>query len=170
MNKEIISQEFAQTYTALGDAVALFDAQNFNQIPYEGSWTAGQVAQHLKLANGNFAQVLNGDVADADRPIDQKIPILKDIFLNFQSKLQSPDFIKPQLVDYDREQMLAEIISLKQDLLKEIGSLDLSKECLSFEMPRMGRLTRLEAIYFIIYHTQRHTIQLQNIAKFLKLS
>ncbi len=47
-------------------------------------------------------------------------------------------------------------------------TMDLSKTCLAFELPVLGFLTRLEAIYFILFHTQRHIQQLKNIYQKLK--
>jgi hypothetical protein len=42
-------------------------------------------------------------------------------------------------------------------------SLDLTPTVLAFELPVIGSLTRLEAIRFVTYHTQRHNHQLKNI-------
>jgi hypothetical protein len=170
MNTDKLLAYFNEIFSDLENSILLFDEHWFNQIPFEGSWTPGQVVQHIKLSAGNFAHVLNGEVATTERPIDEKVAILKDIFLNYESKMKSPDFIKPPFDNYDKEQLLGEISAIKRDIAKEIPTLDLSKTCLAFELPRMGHLTRLEAIYFVIYHTQRHVNQLKNISKNLKLS
>ncbi len=167
MNTDQLLNYFNEVFTDLENTISSFSYETFNQVPFEGSWTPGQVVQHLKLANGNFVHVLNGEVAVTERPIDEKVPMLKSIFLNFQSKLNSPDFIKPQLVDYDRDQMYSDISKIKEDIGKAIPALDLSKTCLSFQLPNMGHLTRLEAIYFVIYHTERHVQQLKNIHQYL---
>jgi hypothetical protein len=169
MNKDALITSFNETFSDLEDTISLFDDYRFNQIPFEGSWTPGQVVEHIKLANGGFVHVLNGEVATTERPIDEKVATLKDIFLNFNTKLKSPDFIKPPIHDYDKEQLLVEISAIKKKIAKEIPALDLSKTCMSFELPGMGHLTRLEAIYFVIFHTQRHVHQLKNIYQYLKL-
>jgi len=170
MNTDKLLAYFNEVFSDLENSILLFDEHWFNQIPFEGSWTPGQVVQHIKLSAGGFVHVLTGEVATTKRPIDERVQLLKDIFLNFQSKMKSPDFINPPMDNYDKEQHLAEIGTIKRDIAKEIPALDLSKTCLSFELPKIGHLTRLEAIYFVIFHTQRHVQQLKNIHQFLKLS
>ncbi len=170
MKKEIILADFNQTYSDFENAISLFDEATFNQVPFEGSWTPAQVTQHILLSITGFANVLAGEVKDTDRPIDELIPKLKGIFLDFSTKLNSPDFIKPELKEYDQNRHLTKVKSLREAIAKEINDLDLSKTCLSFQMPTMGYLTRLEAIYFVIYHTQRHTHQLREIHRFQKKS
>ncbi|KQC01768.1 DinB family protein [Pedobacter sp. Hv1] len=163
MNKEIILKDFADTFSALSNLIAAFDAENFNKVPFENSWTAGQVAEHLILANTGFAAVLNAQVKETDRAIDELVPRLQSDFLNFEFKMQSPDFIYPESKAYDQTAQLAKIKEIQELTAKEVETLDLSKTCLAFELPVYGFLTRLEAIYFVIYHTQRHTHQLKNI-------
>jgi hypothetical protein len=167
MNTDRLLAYFNETFSELENSISLFDYQSFNQVPFEDSWTPGQVVQHLKLANGNFVHVLKGEVGTTERPIDEKVSVLKEIFLNFTTKLKSPDFIRPEITDYDKDQLLSAIKTIKQDIAKVIPGLDLSKTCLSFELPMIGHLTRLEAIYFVTFHTERHVNQLKNIHQYL---
>lgn len=168
INKDEIANELSEALSELLNAVELFDEIQYNKIPFENSWTAGQVVAHLSLSNNGFLDVLNAQVADTSRSIDEQKPQLKAIFLNFGNKMKSPDFILPQLKAYDREMQLSEIVKIRAGLIKAINDLDLSKTCISFPLPGLGNLTRLEAIYFVIYHTERHTHQLKEIYHFLK--
>jgi hypothetical protein len=54
---------------------------------------------------------------------------------------------------------------IKATIDHAIQTLELSRTCLAFEIPVYGFLTRTEAIYFVIYHTQRHIQQLKNISR-----
>jgi len=168
INKDEIANELSEALSGLLNAVELFDEIQYNKTPFENSWTAGQVVTHLLLSNNGFLEVLNAEVADTARAIGELQPQLKAIFLNFENKMKSPDFILPQLKAYDREIQLLEIGKIRAAFLKAINDLDLSKTCISFPVPGLGNLTRLEAIYFVIYHTQRHTHQLNEIYRFLK--
>lgn len=167
INKENIKIEFEQTFAHLIQLLGSFNDQEFNKIAFEGSWTAGQVAQHLKLANGNFGHVLNGNVENTVRSVDQHVASLKDIFLNFDVKYQSPEFILPKLQDYDRDKFLTEFEKVAKEISAAIQELDLTKTCMEFEFPGIGHLTRLEAVHFVIYHTQRHNHQLAEIKSML---
>ncbi|MDQ7950125.1 MAG: DinB family protein [Pedobacter sp.] len=170
MNKDLLIQEVKETFDGFMATVAKFDAATYNKVPFENSWTAGQVVQHIVLASQGFVQVLNGETKDTDRPFDQQIPVIKEIFLNFNSKLKSPDFILPEARDYDKDAHLALLDKINTAMMEAIPSLQLDQLCLGMELPNMGHLTRFEAIYFVIYHAQRHHHQLKNIAAFLKVS
>lgn len=64
---------------------------------------------------------------------------------------------------YEKAYLLGALQDIKAGLDHAVTTLDLTKTCLAFELPVFGYLTRLEAIYFVIYHTQRHLHQLKNI-------
>ena len=168
MNKETILEDFNTTFSALENAMNLFNEENFNEIPFEESWTAAQVAQHIILSIENFPSVLAGKTEETKRPVDQLIPMLKEIFMNFETKMKSPDFIKPTLKNYDLNEQLTKIRNVSAEISRSIEKHDLSRTCLDFEFPSLGFITGLESISFIIFHTQRHTHQLTEIHRFLK--
>ncbi|HYG38209.1 MAG TPA: DinB family protein [Cytophagales bacterium] len=158
-----LSNEIAETFTELINLISSFDQGQVNIIPFQGSWTAGQLARHLIKANSGFVQVLNGPAMDSKRRIDEKVETIKTDFLNFGFKVESAPFIAPSKPTYEREELLNALEKIKADLIKAIDLLDLTKICLAFELPVYGFLTRLEAVYFVLYHTQRHVHQLKNI-------
>lgn len=160
---ETILLDTDRTFTTLLQAVSSFDEQQLNEIPFSGSWTAGQVAQHLILANTGFIEVMQGPVKDADREPDQQVGQLRTDFLNFETQMKSPDFILPLPINYSKQRQLGTLENIKSSLMHLIETMELDKICLTFELPGYGFLTRFEAIYFVNYHSQRHTHQLNNI-------
>lgn len=165
MEKKAMLKEMEETMTGWTEVLSSFNQEQLNRVPFEGSWTAGQIAKHLIMANFGFLEVLNGTEGETDRPADQKVARIKSDFLDFTTKMQSPDFILPKAIDYDKEILVSNIEELRGKLTEVILSSDLTKTCLAFEMPVYGYFTRWEAIYFVIYHSQRHLNQLKNIAK-----
>jgi len=163
MINEEIAKEAEQTLTGLIGEVERVPAEKFNIVPFEGSWTAGQLTQHMVMSNSGFADLLNGPVKDTERAPDAAVEEIKSIFLNFEIKLTSPDFIRPEKKNYDKDGLLAALSGIKADITTAAATLDLSKTCLSFELPVLGYVTRLEAFSFVICHTQRHIHQLKNI-------
>ncbi|AOM77508.1 DinB family protein [Pedobacter steynii] len=165
MEKKAMLKEMEETMTGWTEVLSSFNQEQLNMVPFEGSWTAGQIAKHLIMANFGFLEVLNGTEGETDRPADQKVARIKSDFLDFTTKMQSPDFILPKAIDYDKGILVSNIEELRGKLTEVILSSDLTKTCLAFEMPVYGYFTRWEAIYFVIYHSQRHLNQLKNIAK-----
>jgi hypothetical protein len=158
-----VQREADETLAQLIQLLSKFNQEQLNAAPFESSWTAGQLAQHLIMADGGFVDMINGPVKETQRNVDELVSKIKTIFLNFDIKMSSPDFIVPQLIDYEKEELVDLLNKIKSDLNKSLETLNLTKTCTTFELPVLGFLTRLEAVYFIIYHTQRHIHQLTKI-------
>lgn len=161
--KKKIHKEIDDTITELIELVSSFDQAAFNLVPFEGSWTAGQLAKHLVMSNSGFIEIVNGPIRESNRAPDQMVEKIKNDFLNFSIKMKSPDFVVPPESNYEKEQLLGSLKDIKLKAIQAIDTLDLEKTCIAFELPVYGFLTRLEALHFILYHTQRHIQQLKNI-------
>ncbi len=164
--KEVLP-EFDTVLGELLQTLSSITQQQLNTVPFQGSWTAGQLAEHLILSNSGFAQIINGPVKETERAPDEKVKTIKANFLDFTAKAESPDFVKPKNIGHKKEELLHSLQDIKATIKEAIQTLDLSKTCLAFEIPVYGFLTRLEAMHFVIYHTQRHLQQLKNIVKVL---
>ncbi|GAA4199360.1 hypothetical protein GCM10022289_09540 [Pedobacter jeongneungensis] len=160
---EKLIKETEETLLALENVFSKFDGHLVNKVPFEGSWTAGQLAEHLILSNGGFLQVINGTVTETDKPADLMVSQIKSDFLNFNVKYNSPKEIYPENKAYNQPELLENLKQIRAGISNAATGLDLTKTCVSYELPGYGYLTRLEAIYFVIYHTQRHVHQLKNI-------
>lgn len=163
MNKNGVITELENSLDEFQELVSSFDEKQINKRPYEGSWTAGQVAQHIIMANSGFGEVLNGPVKNTERAPDEQVEKIKRDFLDFTLKMNAPDFIIPHNKEYRKGSLLEALESMKLNVTRAVSDLDLTQTCLAFELPVYGHLTRLEAIYFVIYHTQRHAHQLKKI-------
>lgn len=162
MEKEKASQEIESTFSDLLDALNRFES-GYNNVPFEGSWTPGQVVEHTLLSAEGFAEVISAPAEPSERAPDEKINDFKPMFLNFDLKMESPEFILPPLKDYDLHQHIARITNVSKKLTDAAQHLDLSEVCSTFEVPGLGFLSRFEASYFVVYHTQRHVHQLRII-------
>ena len=162
MDKEQIISDINQTFNTILQLISGLDDEVINLIPFEKSWTAGQVAQHVIISGSGFAEILYGAVEKNNREYDAIKPAIKGDFLNFDIKMTSPDFIVPPAISYNKEDLVSNLTHIKTALTNAVNSLDLTMTCLSFEIG-YGYFTRYEAIYFVIYHTQRHIHQLKNI-------
>lgn len=138
-----------------------------NTVPFEGSWTPGQLGDHLFKSYGLFS-VLKGKTEPTTRPVDEKIGPVKDVFLNFDIKMQSPDFIVPGTGHFDKTILLTGLNKRINGIKDFIQSKeDLTLTCLDFELPNAGTLTRTEWIQFMTVHTVRHVNQLKKIVSAL---
>jgi hypothetical protein len=148
------------TITSLLEIINKFTPQNINSIPFEGSWTAAQVADHLTKSTISITRALGLTGTKINRDPDERIQELKDIFLNFSTKLKSPDFILPTRDYYEKEVIIAHLTHWLVKLKEIAKDADLSE---MIKHPAFGDITKFEILHFVLYHTQRHTYQLKNI-------
>jgi len=146
--------------------VASFDEKEINTIPFKNSWTAAQVAEHVTKSNISIIQSLKVAGKFSERAPDERAQELKELFLDFSTKLQSPDFILPTRDIYEKQLL---VINLKDsiDEIKELRKKVNLPEALNH--PAFGDITKLEILHFVVYHTQRHTHQLNKILQSVKI-
>lgn len=152
----------------LSNLISAFKPHQFNTVPFEGSWTAGQVSEHILKSYKGVIDVINDQAVPTERKPDEKIPAIKNIFLDFDTKMSSPDFVLPSAPPHNQQTLLNDSKQLLNKISDAIRSVDLSATYNAFELPGLGKFTRLEWIYFLIFHLQRHNHQLKNIYQKVK--
>lgn len=163
ISKQALASQAKRTGADILNILASFNEEQFNTQPSYGGWTAGQVAEHL-LLSGGVAEAINGHTRPTtDRQPDAHCAMIAGIFLDFSTKLQSPDFILPSGGYHDKTDHIDKTKLVWERIGEGIDALDLSVTCTDFEMPTVGHLTRLEWLWFYVWHTQRHLCQLNNI-------
>src|SRR4051794_11876395 len=105
--KNDLSIEITNTKNELLKALDLFDQQNINTIPFEGSWTGGQVAEHVLKSLSGALQNVSGPVKSTERDPAEYVKPLGDAFLNIDIKMKSPDFIIPSDEPKDKASLMA---------------------------------------------------------------
>lgn len=163
---ENLREEVRKTGAAIVEGLSRFSEEELNKAPFEGSWTAGQVGEHL-IKSAGVTDVVFGRAEETQRAPDEKLPMLR-MFLDFSIRMKSPDFILPSEGYHDKKEIVDELRGYWDRIGEAVDTLDLNETCLDFEMPMVGRLTRLEWISFYVYHTKRHLWQLQKIYDVVK--
>jgi uncharacterized damage-inducible protein DinB len=166
INPREMLQEFETATAEYINVASSFSQEQFNAVPYEGCWSAAQVTDHLFKSDNGILKALYGPTQTTERAPDENVPGIKKTFLDFTTKLSSPDFIIPDNVSHDKDSLISAFKSVRELLGKAIKTLDLSALC---SMPVLGELTRLELIAFVIYHTQRHTHQVTKIGNLVNV-
>lgn len=166
--KGAVQNIILETYTQLSDILSSASEKEINAIPFEGSWTAGQTAQHIILACSGLPALFAGKTEKSTRELDENVEKLDAIFLNFETKYQSPENIKPAAIDYEKDVLLASIKKIQNDLFQNAETYDLTLICMDAKVPGFENFTIYEWIHFAIVHTQRHTRQIKNILETIR--
>lgn len=166
MTKDILT-EMTHTAGKLLQTISSFPEEKFNTIPFKGSWTAAQVSDHILKSASGIVELLYTNTIQTTRPPDEKAGAIRALFLDFSTKMKSPDYVLPESQPIEKEKIMPTLENTMTKIIQAIHKLDLSATCKAFELPGFGEFTRTEWIWFAIYHTQRHTHQLKNIHKTL---
>ena len=160
---EIIPAVVVVAMQVVGLARSL-DEEKWNTIPYKGSWTPAQLVRHLLKSISGIGPLIEKQSQQADRDPGERILQLKQNFLDITKTMQSPEFIVPEKMHYKKESLITEFEAALAPLtrLKDVNLNELITG-----LP-LGPITKLEIIHFILYHFQRHLIQMKRITEALK--
>ena len=165
MNDKLLNR-FNLATTKLMQQLSSLSEEQLNTVPFEGSWTAGQVGNHL-YKSYNVMDILNGNMEETDRNPGAKLAEIDKTFKDFSIKMKSPEFIVPTTKYIEKEPLLSSLQERIEQQRQAIKTMDLSKTCLDAEIPGGGSFTRQEWLGFNTIHTERHNVQLRNIIKTL---
>ncbi|WP_057940501.1 DinB family protein [Algoriphagus resistens] len=162
--RENLLKSIQFTFETLKQELSKFDQEKLNQVPFEGSWTAGQAAEHIIICGDGIP---DSNTTTTERAYDEKVGALKGLFLNFEIKFEADPSIAPGQGPHDKDTLIHKIMGIKSNLENVAKTTDLTSLCEDMEFPTFGFLTRYEWLQFILFHTQRHTNQITIIGKHL---
>lgn len=142
-----------------------FNADAFNKARTNGGWSPALVAEHMRKSYHWVVQLLQGATAPTERDPAKNVERIKNYFLDLTIKMQSPDFVVPENKAYDKDVLIASLSEDRNRILELAQTSKLSETCLDFQFPVIGALTGIEALAFVVYHTQRHMQQLKQYAE-----
>ena len=139
--------------------------KDMNRVPFTDSWTVAQLITHVTKSNRAIGQGMQMPGKLAERNPESGISKLKKMFLDFDTKYQSPDFILPEDTVYEKEAVIREL-EKSIDTIRNSEAKQHLTEIIS--LPVFGEISKVELFHFVLYHTQRHIHQLQKILMALK--
>jgi len=148
------------TVSELTELLSGLDEKQINTVPYKNSWTAGKLFRHVTKSTNGMVHSMNKPSTPADRDPGEKIPELKKNFLDFTIKMQSPEFIIPEDIIYDKQAVITELKSAFAQLKASAGNTRLNEMVTGLPL---GDITKLEILHFVLHHTQRHLHQMKKI-------
>src|SRR6187402_902016 len=153
MDKEKIAIEVDETLNRFIQLMTSVDEDVINVVPFADSWTAGQLAQHVFLVGSTFADKLYGPVEISTRNFNEKSANIIAVLSNFDVVYDAPASVVPPSINYDKEDLINNLMHIRSALKNGANTLDLTLTCHQFDVRGFGILTRLEALNFAIYHT-----------------
>lgn len=159
-----LSADIGDTFQQLSKLLSGFGPETLNKVPFEGSWTAGQVAEHIIICG---SAIPDSKTTAAERAFDEKEASVAELFLNPGIKFEADPLLQPKQATHNREYLLQMLQKIAARHKTTAETADLQALCLDMELPGFGHLTRYEWLRFVLVHTQRHTRQIEKIADWL---
>jgi DinB superfamily len=163
--KEEILTAVGEAVSDMGGLMASIDESQVNTVPYEDSWTAGQLFSHVTKSINGMAGAMQKESALAERDPAERIAGLQKAFLDFSTKMKSPDFIIPDDGPYQKQATILGLTESFEKMKESTNKANLNE--LLFGLP-LGEITKLELLHFVLYHTQRHLNQMKKITDALQ--
>lgn len=166
--KELV-KEIENVHNRFNNALSLFSKEELNQIPFKGSWTAGQIAEHIIKSNEKIlSQLLNGKAKSTNRAYDKEVKAIQDIFRS-KVKMKSATALEPTQTVHYLESLFSTLKNQKEHQIETIKEKDLTALIPELDFPPSpDGLTRYEWLHLMIEHANRHRKQIENIYKKLQ--
>jgi len=154
---------FSQTISLLNG----MSQEALNTIPFTGSWTAAQVARHIYKSQKGSDIMLLQPTEEPQRDPAERVPNYRGILLDFDHKLESPDFLIPEDKEYDKADLIDALEKTRAEILPALDNANLNETAPQPEQSPLYGSTKLEIVHFLLYHTQRHNRQIEKIKEVL---
>jgi len=162
MNKDEEIAAFAAVANELLTLLESLSEEQINRVPFPGSWTPGQLAEHLSKSFGavDMAKVPSSPL---ERNAEEKSAQIEAVFLDDGTKYASLDFIAPATGKISGKEIIGDLRKKADGVVAFAKTHDLSFTCPGFDVIGFGPLTAQEWIHFLTAHGQRHLRQLRNM-------
>lgn len=162
MTKETVLADLEESTKRLLQSFAHFSPENFNEKPSETAWSAAELAEHLLKVETTANKALRSQSEAPGRPFDEKVAFLK-MKMEDEAKRQAPEPVRPSAAAKDFAGTIAQLKEQREALKSAVETFDLTEACVGLPHPVAGVMTRIEWVYFVIHHTDRHLRQLKQI-------
>lgn len=162
MSQQIITQ----LETALNETLYLLkgvDEANINKKPADGAWSAAQVARHLYKSTIGSDEMFAAPTPEADRPVDERAENYRQILMDFETKLDAPEFLVPEDKPFEKDRLIESLEEVNKIAVEAIKTSNLAQLAPLPEGHPLAGSTKLEIVHFFIYHTLRHNNQIERI-------
>lgn len=165
MGAEYINKEIRTVFDAVIATLGTVPENLLDEVPFAGSWTIGQVAEHIIICSRGIPDSTH---QHAERAYDEKVAELRDMFADRSQKSEAAPAVRPKETLHSLPALVAQLTRNKEKLLQIADTKNLTALCLDMEFPFLGYLTRYEWLTFICVHTQWHICQIADIRQHLE--
>ncbi len=138
--------------------------------PSEKDWSVLEIVEHVFLINKAVYKVLTTP-PPAERMENTLSELLgeqkinKLLVINRSHKVAAPDFSKPTGHFTNITDANQNIQSITDKIVGHINSNKIEEESHTIKHPMLGEMTKVDWVHFMISHTDRHILQVEEVKK-----
>lgn len=155
--------ELHKSYSNLGDADVVFKQS-------ESTWSILEGLEHIFLINKAVYKVLTTpakviESAPVELFGEQKINNL--LVINRGFKVVAPDFSKPTGSFISIDVAKQNLNGINDKIVEHINNNNIKEETITIKHPMLGEMTKVDWVHFMIAHTNRHILQIEEVKSFV---
>lgn len=147
----------------LRDSLDTVNKELYKTHHEEGKWSIQQILEHLSVTERGVLMMGNGQTTETNRDPNMIIHQIRDFLGDQSDKRTAPAPVRPPGEDKSMIKFLDLILETRHAFIEQGESKGWHQILDQFSHPISGAMTRLEWLYFHIYHTERHLHQIKLI-------
>ena len=155
--------------TELTEVLQSFSAKESKTVFYTGSCSAVQVENQVIKSCAGLPKMLAGGSIAKQRDHQENVQKIEFIFLEFITKMQSPEFILPADKFFKTDNLQHALNKLLDKIVMVNVQKDLNRTYTDFPFLQMGFFTGKERLCFALAYTTRHLRKIKNIHQCLQI-
>ncbi|MGA2669710.1 MAG: DinB family protein [Ignavibacteria bacterium] len=163
LNEAVIKQELRENTNKLIEYIREVDNYVLLRRPSIYVWSIMDCYEHIEKLEKSLKKIFLGKTEITERNPTEKIEKIGNRFSDFEHKFTAGEPIQPKGEFQDKEQVMREIKNNREELLSLIHDGTWADLCLGYEHSLLGFLTKIEWLYFCIFHSDRHLHQMKEI-------
>lgn len=156
-------QEYQANTTSFVELIKSTPDELFNSKPDGETWSIAENLEHIIRSEFGIVKLFNGPTKQTEHDINANIQRIEKRFLNRTNKTKAPKIVSPKQGDKNKTTLLEQFSTQRKQATELLANQNSDETCTLYENPIYGFVSRKEWIHFNIYHTQRHTLQIQEL-------
>jgi len=166
---EIIKTDLENNTQFLKNTIADIPEKILLQEPGPDQWSIHTILDHLRVTDKGVYRLCKTEATPTDRSPMLIINQMKEKFKNRDVKLPAPKTVLPYYDGKSKDELILELEEIRSLMIDQGEALGWHEVLDGFPHPITGTMTRLEWLYFSIYHTERHILQIDSTLSQLKI-
>ena len=137
--------------------------------PADTVWSISEIIEHIFLVDVGVAKVLtlppekgNTENNRTELFSDQK---LNTLLVNRSFKVPAPDFVSPKGRFANADDAAKNINIIIDKIIHHLDTNKIEEETHTIKHQVLGEMTKTDWVHFLIHHTNRHLMQLEEVKK-----